>query len=61
MTIAQQIVDAVKDSNEAMTMADSHKELQESNQNWETETTSYLFNDDSRLIVSGVDYKAYNA
>lgn len=55
-TIAKEIEKIAKDANEAMNLAQAN-EIKEQNQDWENESTTYIFADDSKLYVQNNDFK----
>lgn len=57
LTTAQQIVKKAKNSVEAIEMSERNKNLAATNQDWDDGITTFIFNDDSIIVVSGIDYK----
>jgi len=58
MTTAHAIVDGACDARHALEMAEFDVNLINMDQDWEKETTTFIFNDGSKLIVSGPSYEA---
>lgn len=56
MSIATEIMMTARNANDAMNTAEAIAKNVE--QNWEEETTTYLFEDDSKLVVCGADVSA---
>ena len=58
MNTAQKIIDASTDWHNAIGLAENNCDLIETNQDWKKETTTFIFEDGSKLFFTFDEYKS---